>query len=245
MAEEKSAPGQRHAASGLPGVNRRGRITVLRRLFLRRQGKTDGRLRKPDPLFVTERQATPMRRRLLVELDKGLSVVAADHAQRVRSLNEHSRKVTSRTMALTDELSAAANALTSVEASAPDPTAPPEYRPGDERHPDDRVRARRMREHERAVNRARAHHRGVQEALTASLATQADLRARIEQLRTEAASEAAGMRALVMAQQALYDTALLRRHPDAELLRRLLDAGEPDLSTWLGSLSSDDIEEAS
>lgn len=232
--------GEATVASMLPGIGRRGRIGVVRRFYLRRNGRVDGRLRKPDPLLSSERQVTTMRRRLLTELDRGLAVVARRAVERMLPVDQQLRRIGARITKLEKDVLTAEETVVVTEARTPDPTAPPTARHGDRFQSEAVIRGRRQREHGTTLTRARGTRDTLRQQLAEARDIRADLRARLGDLRRQAVADAEELRAAVLAQQALYDQALLRRHPDGELLAPLLDTDVPDVAGRLRAVWPDD-----
>jgi hypothetical protein len=214
-----------------------GRLPVRLRLRLRRQGRLDGRRGVPDPFLFQDDEVgtttTAMRARLAAEFGEEMANLLAERVTELNGLRARFGPVDDVVAQKRAELSAAQDKLRTIEGNRPGPGTAPERRRGDELQTDDIVRARRAREQAARENTASAKI----EALTRDLATgqqeRADLVARINALRAKARADVAALRATAEVRLAVYDHALLRRHPDADLVRRLLDDSLPGLPGWL------------
>jgi hypothetical protein len=218
--------------SGPPEEAVRYRLGFRRRWMLRRQGRLDGSRRHPDPLLLTGPVTTSMRRLLLEEYADAAAAVkkelTAEVARLIAAWAEHGAAAR---QARTD-LPVAEQALADALATRPDPDAPPERRLGEERRPEALVRARRLREHERAVEVARQEQLCVRARLWTSEQEQARLRSQVDNFHRQAVDQVYRLRASYQRGLAIYDRALLRRHPDGDLLRDLLVTRDPALPEW-------------
>jgi chromosome segregation ATPase len=160
--------------------------------------------------------------RLWEEHLTGLQAVSVQAAQARSELDEARSTV--------ERLTAAVAAL-----RPPDDAALSRRRVGEVDQPESLVRARRGREHERTVREARALLDTAQNRVRSLQARLVDLGSReAEALRTTVERARTEVR-LALVRRAVYDHALLARHPQGHLVAGLLDRSEPSLPDWAGT----------
>jgi hypothetical protein len=223
------------------------RIPLRRRWMLRRQGTRDGRMRRPDPLHLVEPAATPTRALLHAEFAEAAAIVHAEFTASTAAHRTAAELARVRRPQLTADLQIAERDLEESDQDAPDETAdePPERRMGEHFQPDELIRSRRRREHQATSNAPRRRrdalraelHRTEQEIVTCE--------SRIAEARKRAADEVRRLHGICEREHALYVRALLRRHPEGDLLRDLLDVTPPPLPGWLTAAESRPDEEPS
>lgn len=213
------------------------RLPVRRLLQLRRQGRLDGRRGVPDPFPLQDDEfgttTTAMRARLAAEFGEGMATLLAERVTELNGLRARFGPANEAIAQKRAELSAAQEELRTLEGNRPGPGTAPERRRGDELQTDDIVRARRAREQAARENTASAKVEALTRDLAAGQQERANLAAQINALRAKARADVAVLRATAEVRLAVYDHALLRRHPDADLVRRLLDDSLPGLPGWL------------
>lgn len=223
----RQAPGAASAATtnhqnGQPEAAVPYRPGIRRRWMLRRQGRRDGSRRQPDPLLLTGPVTTTMRRLLVEEYAAAAAAVKNALTEQTAPLMDAWARHDAVIRRMRVDLPAAEQRLAEVLASRPGPDAPLERRLGEERRPEALVRARRLREHERAVEAARRERWLLCDERSAAEQERARLRVGVERAHQRAVDQVHRLRASYQRDLAIYDQALLRRHPDGELLRDLL-----------------------
>ena len=208
------------------------RIGVIDRLRLRAQGRSDGRRAIPDVTTALPPVTTATREALLAEF------LDAVHGMRVRYLETSElqrRELVSlrhRIPKLRAAVERAEQALREAEAERPDP-ANPERRPGDRDASPELVLERRRREHRRRLDRARTALGQAQAALEHDELAAQVLETELDGGHDLAASRAQRSRATFKRKRAIYDRALLHRHPDRRVMDGLLDDGLPPFPSWV------------
>lgn len=179
---------------------------------LKRSGRRDGRRGQPDPTLAVDSTTTGARLLLAKQLTMELGDVHEICANEIRRRAERIGAL----CASTEQLWAKLN--------EDDP--PIQRRLGEMHLPEALVRTRRQRERERRrtplVNRLNLLEQEI-----------AGLVAEIQGHRLQAVSTARRLQAQFQRYRGMYDEALLRRHPQAELVRPVLDQSVPELPDWV------------
>ncbi|MEU7791904.1 hypothetical protein AB0B11_00615 [Micromonospora tulbaghiae] len=204
-----------------------------RRRALARSGRRDGRFRRPDPLLLTAPAQTATRVLLHAEFQLAVATAYADFTTAAEPHRRALRRVRAELPLLHDNLAALESALAAAEARHREAGAGVERRMGERFQPEELIRARRAREHARRLDPQRRARDQARAEIQAAQRRLAELRVRIDGLFQHAVGVAWRLRARCSREQALYDEALLRRHPDGDLLRDLLDTRPPDLPRWV------------
>ncbi|WP_127504178.1 hypothetical protein [Actinoplanes solisilvae] len=208
------------------------RIGWRRRLMLRRQGRLDGRMRKPDPIMMDGAPTTAARDLLAGEYLANVFRVRAECAEAIDDATRRVQRLGHDIADLRARLIDVRTRTAETERRKPSTTGPPEREPGDRHHPDDLVRARRVREHAKRLAELIAERRDLEEKLRRAGQEQSETRSRIEAWRRRPGEAETRFAATFWRERALYDQALLRRHPQADLVRPILDNAIPRLPPW-------------
>lgn len=207
-------------------------IGFRRRWMLRRQGRIDGRRAQPDPLVAEAPVVTSMRVVLLRQLAEA---VAAVHERSVTEVHRRRCDIEALDAAagqLEVRIEKLAAEVHAVRTNAPDPNARPVRRLGERHQSEEVVRNRRLREHRQELGRLNVQQRDAQEELDRAQRKRARLKAEIVGIRESAIRRAFHLQATFLRDEALYQRALLARHPLSDLLRPLLDREAPQLPDW-------------
>lgn len=219
------------------------RLPLRERLWLRRQGRLDGRRDVPELVMIEDAGAgtatTALRARLAAEFGERMAALLAERVIDLNTMRARLAPMSETIARRRTELGTARRELTAIEADRPGPDAPPERRRGDELQPDHIVRARRAREHATKEAAARAKVETLTQDLANALQDRANLVALVNALRARTRAEVAALEATARVRLARYDHALLRRHSDAELVQELLDDSLPGLPEWLAESADD------
>jgi hypothetical protein len=212
--------------------------------MLRRQGREDGRTRRPDPLHLVGPVTTPTRALLHAEFAEAAALVYADCTRAAGPDRSAVKVALVRLPQLRADLERAEQDLEQAGRHAPDEAAdtPPERRMGEHFQPEELIRSRRRREHQATSGAPRRHRDGIRDELRRIEQEIAQREGRIAEIRRRAADRVRELRAKCEREHALYVRALLRRHPEGDLLRDLLDMTPPPLPGWIAGVS-DRIDE--
>ena len=226
------APRRRTAGAAPPPD---GRIPRPERKALRRQGIEDGRLGIPEVSEAPEPMRTPMRELLLREYDQASARVFREYTEQTGPRWSNLESVRRRIEVIIGQIEQARTDLATAERRRPAPGSEPVRRLGDERRSPQLVAARRNRDFDREVSRERDALRRLEETERSLRTQNADLGAQIATLHRDAAARVAALRTEFAERQAIYNYALIRRHPEPDVLLALLEIGVPEEPGWIGA----------
>ncbi|MEV4349476.1 hypothetical protein AB0J83_33875 [Actinoplanes sp. NPDC049596] len=143
---------------------------------------------------------------------------------------------------LQERLADARRRLERAEREKPSAAGPPEREPGDQYYDATMTRTRRTREHAKRVAELTAERRRLERRLRDNGRQREETIARMETLRRKALESEHRFAATFVHERAIYDRALLRRHPLGDLVGLLLDNKLPPLQPWQHELTATDRE---
>lgn len=207
-------------------------VTMRERWTLRRQGRLDGRLGIPEVAHAPDPIRTRMRDLLLSEYEQAAALAFREYTEATGPRWTNRESLLRRAEGLAHQLETARRDLAEAEGRRPAPEAEPVYRIGDLRRPPALVAARRRREFEREIGRLRSRVEQLEAAERDNGAQVADLGAQIAALHRDAAARVEALRTAFLERQAHYNEALIRRHPEPDVLLALLELGIPLSPQW-------------
>jgi hypothetical protein len=211
---------------------REQRIDWRWRWTLHRWGRHDGRYRKPDPLSVSSPVRTSVRSLLEAQMAEVVERIRVQGGEEIARHQRELRSLDMRIAQLEDGLDRLAAELAAVDAKRPAADKPAERHAGDRGKSENVVRSRRRREFEREQARVRKAQQALEGQLQQCRETWAGLTALIEGLERAGIDEAHRVRAVYEHAEAVYLRALLKRHPEGDLLRLMLDESPFALPEW-------------
>jgi chaperonin cofactor prefoldin len=231
--EDGTAP---DAARG-PGRHGPQSTSLIRRLLLRHHGRSDGRRRQPMPLSVDEPVSTPTRDLLVTDFANRVVAVRKDCGEKIDRGEEILRRLRYDKRDIEERLEDVRERLRRAEKEKPSRTEPPEREPGDQYHDDAVARVRRIREYTRRIEKLTAERTRLEQRLRETERRAEETEARNESLRRLAIESEHQYAGVLVRERAIYDRALLRRHPLGDLVAPFLDNRVPRLETWRYALT--------
>jgi hypothetical protein len=210
---------------------------LIRRLLLRHHGRSDGRRRQPAPFPVDGVVSTPTRDLLATEFVKRVTAVRKACGEAIDEGEELLRRLRYDARDIELRLADVRRRIERAEREKPSPTEPPEREPGDQHHGDAVARMRRTREHARRLAKLTEERNQLEHRLRETKRTWEETAARNESLRRQAIESEHHYAAVLVSERAIYDRALLRRHPLGDLVGPLLDTAIPRLQAWQHALA--------
>lgn len=210
----------------------RVRIGLRRRLLLRRQGRLDGRLRQPDPIMIDGIVTTPTRTLLAYEFLEKVAVVRQSCAGGIDAAYDELRRLDAQLGDLDRRLALVLAKLARLVAAKPPADGRPERHLGERDRPEELVRIRRARDHAKEVATLTAERTALERERRAARQRRERVRAHVQALRRHAVEAQNRFEATFYRERAVYDQALLRRHPQAALVRPMLDGSLPPVPRW-------------
>lgn len=211
------------------------RTSWWQRRAIRRSAIADARHRMPLPSMqgvVT----TPFREALWTVRDRQIVALRAELVELVTEAEVRVGTATRAIAMLEDELATAREAVEAARGEMVDSTL---RRLGDENVPDDLVAARRRREHARAISESRKRCDELSQAIAEQQRVRATERACITEACRSKAADAVAAHLAATARCGVYDQALLRRHPERQLLAYCLDMTPHPLPAWVLAYADD------
>jgi hypothetical protein len=207
------------------------RIGFAQRWRVRRLGRLDGRHAVPDPTSTPPPLTTRARKAFDADFADAAEGLWVRHLEEIEGHGRELARLDGQLTSMRSALQEARSELAHRQAAGPNPDAPVR-KPGEADAPIELVRARRMREHQRSVDAARQRYERASEAVAAAEAQHAFLNAEIADRREITVARTWRLHATSRRIRAIYDGALLRRHPQHALVRAALDLSGPPLPDW-------------
>jgi hypothetical protein len=208
------------------------------RVALRHQGRSDGRRRHPSPVPVNGRVSTATRDMLAGRFLRKVSRVRETCGEAIDEGEEAVRRLRYDARDLQEQLADVRHRLDRAEREKPSAATPPERDPGDQYYDAAMALKRRTREHAKRVAELTAERRRLEQRLRENGRQLEEIVARMETLRRKALESEHRYAATFVHERAIYDRALLRRHPLGDLIGPLLDSKVPPLQPWQHALTA-------
>jgi hypothetical protein len=207
-------------------------VSPQRRRLLEREGRLDGRRRQPEPRLLSCATSTHVRDELVAGLCKREAEIGFLVHRDVAEWERDRRDTRSRIDRLEADLATARTVLAEVTTRVPDPAAAPPRRYGEQERAQALVKERRQNEYDREFDTAHRRVAGLAAELADARGQLAALAERIAARPRTGYHELLRLRATTTEELAIYQKSLIRRHPDGERLRPLLDTSMPELPGW-------------
>ncbi|MGH3887184.1 MAG: hypothetical protein ACRDSZ_11575 [Pseudonocardiaceae bacterium] len=208
------------------------RIGVMRRFRLWRLGRKDGRFGVPDPLSEKPPLTTRARDNLQLDFIDASYVLRVKYLTSTEGLRRSLRVLQdSELPVLQEAVASIAGELQRAQDNPPDRDAPLR-RMGEVDQPLELIRDRRDREHQRAVARLRERREHADDEVTAARRRQVDLSVALASRWAQDEARLHRLHATFLRARAIYDHALLQRHPLPDLVRPELDMTVPPVPEW-------------
>jgi hypothetical protein len=214
--------------------------SLYRRVALGHQGRSDGRRRQPVPIPVDGVVTTPTRNMLASRFTKKVGEVRMTCGKAIDEGEEVLRRLRYDDRDIEQRLEDVRGRLERAERERPSRTGPPEREPGDRHHDEAMARTRRTREHARRIAELSEERKQLEQRLREIGRKREEIIARNETLRRKAVESEQRYAAVFVHERAVYDRALLRRHPLGDLVGPLLDNRIPRLEVWRHALAGGD-----
>jgi hypothetical protein len=206
---------------------------------LGRWGRYDGRQRKPDPLEIYSPFRTGVRRMLESRFHEVAERIGLHYSDQINEAQRVVRTLDMRIANLEDQLVKTASTLAGADARRLDSERSPERAKGDRDKSENVVRSRRRREFEKELAPIRKAHERLEEELRKCREEWVEQISLIDGLNDRMADEVHRVRAKFMYVEQIYLRALLKRHPEGDLLRAMLDESPYRLPEWMTRIDSD------
>lgn len=224
----------RGKSSRLTGEPEPYRIGLVRRFRVWRLGRQDGRLGAPDPLSEQPPLTTQARKDLELDFIDAARGLWVQYLTSTEDLRRDLRVLKdSELPALEAAATTVAHELERTQANPPDRAAPLRHA-GETHQPVELIRDRRDRQHERVVAKVRQRQKDADHEVAAARQRRAALEAELAVRWAHGKARVGRLHATFQRTRAIYDHALLRRHPLQELVRPVLDTTIPPLPEWPG-----------
>jgi hypothetical protein len=218
--------------------------SLIRRFLLRHHGRSDGRRRQPTPIPIGGVVSTPTRDLLATDFANRVIAVRKACGEAIDEGEEILRRLRYDARDIEARLTGVRRRLERAERDKPSPTEPPEREPGDRHHDEAMARVRRTREHARRIAKLTEERNHLEQRLRETGRNREKTAARNESLRRQAIESEHQYAAVFVRERAIYDRALLRRHPLGDLVGLLLDTKVPRLEVWQHALNSGERKKA-
>jgi hypothetical protein len=214
----------------LPPV-RSARLTRRRRWALRHAGRKDGRAGKPEFTTAGPGVTTDVRVGIEREMLAQIEQVKQIYGERNAELEHARTEAETRLGSLREELARGREALAAAEARRPDPTRPLRRR-GETNQSEEVVRARRQREYDRRLQPLRDRLDRLANEETDQIDRRDRMAATLAALDAERERVERWVTSMQLHARAIYDQALLRRHPYGDHVGPLMDGARVTLPAW-------------